>query len=197
MTAHTVDGLMNVVHEAIGAAYDCGAYHRSPSFGMFQTKRDAALEGVRTYAAALAQSNAEAVLQELVACHFSVLEHPDPEEEARRSHARMGAAWKRALEVLGQIHRAGVLDVYGSAALAGQAPKVPAGWKLVEDFHVGDAVLFEGVEHTIFALGDRPGTFDIHQPKSPGTDRWRNVPPSALKYAASPKLSAEPAKEQK
>jgi hypothetical protein len=131
MTAHTVDGLMNVVHEAIGAAYDCGAYHRSPSFGMLQTKRDAALERVRTYAAALAQSNAEAVLQELVACHFSVLEHPDPEEEARRSHARMGAAWKRALEVLGQIHRAGVLDVYGSAALAGQAPKVPEGFALV------------------------------------------------------------------
>jgi hypothetical protein len=78
-----------------------------------------------------------------------------------------------------------------AAALAGQAPKVPAGWKLVEDFHVGDAVLFEGVEHTIFALGDRPGTFDIHQPESPGTDRWRNVPPSALKYAAAPKtLSA-------
>jgi hypothetical protein len=78
-----------------------------------------------------------------------------------------------------------------AATLAGQAPKVPEGWKLVEDFHVGDAVLFEGVEHTIFALGDRPGTFDIHQPKSPGTDRWRNVPPSALKYAAAPKtLSA-------
>jgi hypothetical protein len=43
-----------------------------------------------------------AALEELVSCHFSVIEHPDPEEEARRSHKRMAAAWKQALKALGK-----------------------------------------------------------------------------------------------
>jgi hypothetical protein len=41
-----------------------------------------------------------AALEELVSCHFSVIEHANPEEEARRSHARMAAAWKQALVAL-------------------------------------------------------------------------------------------------
>ena len=46
---------------------------------------------------------------------------------------------------------------------------------------VGDRVMFRGVEHEIFANGDRPGTFDICQPGWPnGTDRWLNVPPDQL-----------------
>jgi hypothetical protein len=45
-------------------------------------------------------------------------------------------------------------------------------------FKVGDRVVFRGIEHEIFANGDRPGTFDICQPGWPkGTDRWLNVPP--------------------
>lgn len=57
---------------------------------------------------------------------------------------------------------------------------VPKRYKLVRDFQVGERVVFRGVVHTIFALGDRKGTFDIHQPGKNTADRWLNVPPDQL-----------------
>lgn len=54
---------------------------------------------------ALPTDPVRAALEELVSCHFSVIEHPDPEEEARRSHARMAAAWRQALIALGKWPR--------------------------------------------------------------------------------------------
>lgn len=94
-------------------------------------------------------------------------------------------------ELCAGVYRQGHRDARHAAAelaIADRATRlaaVPKGWKLVEDFHVADRVIFGGVEHTIFALGDRPGTFDIQLPSGKG-DRWRNVPSSALKYAAAP-----------
>lgn len=57
-------------------------------------------------------------------------------------------------------------------------------WITPHQFHVGDRVLFRGVLHTIFAEGDRSGTFDVHQPGNYTADRWLNVSPDALKPVA-------------
>lgn len=66
-----------------------------------------------------------------------------------------------------------------TAPVAAQ-PSVPDGWKLVPDYKVGAIVKFGGEEYKIFAIGDRPGTFDICHPADSHRDRWLNVPPDAL-----------------
>lgn len=49
------------------------------------------------------------------------------------------------------------------------------------EFAPGMNVVFRRKQYRIVALGDRPGTFDLH-PHSfgAGEDSWRNVPPSEL-----------------
>jgi hypothetical protein len=61
------------------------------------------------------------------------------------------------------------------------------GWKLVPDYKVGMRVTFGGEEYKIFAIGDKPGTFDICHPTDNHRDRWVNVPPEMLQpLAAAP-----------
>jgi hypothetical protein len=80
------------------------------------TKHCAFPDDVALYAAP--QDDTAAALQELVACHFSVIEHADPEEEARRSHARMAAAWRAGLVAIGwDISRAQALARQEDAAI--------------------------------------------------------------------------------
>jgi hypothetical protein len=145
----------------------------------FLTPQQMAEEIVRLDAALSARS-AEPVKPEPFPRRFlkAIKEMADPEKcweygdgDPMADDAALAVQWIEARAALNAAH---VL-----------ASPVPAGWKLVEDFHVGDRVVFEGVEHVIFALGDRPGTFDIQLPDGKG-DRWRNVPPSALKYAPPP-----------
>lgn len=62
-------------------------------------------------------------------------------------------------------------------------PPVPLNWKAVPDYRPGNQVLFRGVVHRIFALGDRPGTFDLCLPAALDGDRWLNVPPDQLSPA--------------
>lgn len=51
-------------------------------------------------------------------------------------------------------------------------------------FKPGMKAVFKGETYKIVALGDVPGTFDLH-PESfaNGADSWRNVPPSKLSLA--------------
>lgn len=58
--------------------------------------------------------------------------------------------------------------------------QIPEGYKLVPDFKVGMRVKFNGREYKIFAIGDKPGTFDICLPPGESGDRWLNIPPNAL-----------------
>ena len=77
------------------------------------------------------------------------------------------------------------------AAALSTPPAVPPGWKLVPDYKVGMHVKFGGEEYKIFAIGDRPGTFDICHPTDFHRDRWVNVSPDLLEP-----LSAAPAAPQ-
>ncbi|NYT44574.1 hypothetical protein H0A64_07005 [Alcaligenaceae bacterium] len=69
-----------------------------------------------------------------------------------------------------------LLARYGQPA----QPSVPEGWKIVPDYKPGMVVKFGGEDYLIFALGDKPGTFDICHPTDSHRDRWVNVPPSQL-----------------
>lgn len=59
--------------------------------------------------------------------------------------------------------------------LAGRAP--------VRQFAPGLNAIFRGKEYRVVALGDRPGTFDLHPlDYTSGDDSWRNVPASELAH---------------
>lgn len=69
---------------------------------------------------------------------------------------------------------------FKSWRIAGCYSAPPAGFKLMPDVRVGAVVRFRGNEYLVYALGDRPGTFDLRLTGGRSGDSWRNVPPDLL-----------------